>query len=106
LDHLVHEAQREQPGIGLRLLMGKLRSKGIRIQWERLRYSLLRTDPTGVHLRWRKAIRRRKYWVPGPLALWHIDGNHKLIRFVYRPGAGSGKVQLLYSRDKSALFQE
>lgn len=51
LDHLVHEAQREQPGIGLRLLMWKLRSKGIRIQWERLRYSLLRTDPTGVHLR-------------------------------------------------------
>ena len=70
--------------IALRLLMGKLRSKGIRIQWERLRCSLLRTDPTGVHLRWRKAIRRRKYWVPGPLALWHIDGNHKLIRFVYR----------------------
>ncbi|KAK3751318.1 hypothetical protein QZH41_019535, partial [Actinostola sp. cb2023] len=81
LDSLVQQAQREQPGIGLRLLMGKLRSKGIRMQWERLRYSLLRTDPTGVHQRWRKAIHRRKYWVPGPLALWHIDGNHKLIRW-------------------------
>ena len=24
---------------------------------------------------------RRKYHVPGPLALWHVDGNHKLIRY-------------------------
>lgn len=82
LDAVVRQAQTEQPGIGLRLLKGKLQSQGRRVQWDRLPLSLLRTDPVGVHERWRKAIHCRKYWVPGPLALWHIDGNHKLIRFV------------------------
>lgn len=28
-------------------------------------------------------LRRRQYSVPGPNALWHIDGNHKLIRYVF-----------------------
>ena len=65
------------------MLMGHVRGKGYRIQWERVRQSLLRTDPLGVRQRWRKSIRRRVYHVSGPLALWHIDGNHKLIR--YRP---------------------
>jgi hypothetical protein len=27
-----------------------------------------------------RAVNRRRYQVPAPLALWHIDGNHKLIR--------------------------
>ena len=60
--------------------MGHVCSKGLRIQWERVRQSLLRTDPSGVHQRRRESIRRRVYRVSGPLALWHIDGNHKLIR--------------------------
>ena len=68
------------------MLKGYLRGKGLRVQWERIRQSLLRTDPSGVHQRWRESIRRRKYWVPGPLALWHIDGNHKLIRYESRGG--------------------
>ena len=40
-----------------------------------------RVDPEGVVLRWREAIQQRKYRVSSPLALWHIDGNHKLIRY-------------------------
>ena len=81
LDRITREAQREHPGIGLRMLKGYLKSKALRVQWERVRQSLLRTDPTGVHQRCRDSIRRRKYWVPGPLALWQIDGRHKLIRY-------------------------
>ena len=81
LDGMVREAQRIHPGIGLRMLMGFVRGRGFRIQWERVRQSLLRTDPSGVLQRWRESIRRRVYSVPGPLALWHIDGNHKLIRY-------------------------
>lgn len=61
--------------------MGNIRSQRFRIKWERVRQSLLRTDPSGVHQRWRESIRRRVYRVSGPLALWHIDGNHKLIRW-------------------------
>jgi hypothetical protein len=80
LDTIAREAQRNHIGIGLRMLKGYICGKGIRVQWERIRQSLIRTDPSGVHERWKESIRRRKYWVPGPLSLWHIDGNHKLIR--------------------------
>ena len=38
-------------------------------------------DPIAVLLRWTIATTRRKYSVPGPNALWHIDGLHKLIRW-------------------------
>lgn len=31
--------------------------------------------------RWHRAVQRRKYNVPGPNALWHIDGNHSLIHW-------------------------
>ena len=56
LDIIVRDAQRSHPGIGLRMLMGHVKSKGLRIQWERLRQSLLRTDPSGVHQRWRQCV--------------------------------------------------
>ena len=36
-------------------------------------------DPVGTVLRWNQAVYRRKYSVPRPNSLWHIDGNHKLI---------------------------
>lgn len=94
LDIIVRDAQRSHPGIGLRMLMGHVKSKGLRIQWERLRQSLLRTDPSGVHERWRQSIRRRVYRVPGPLALWHIDGNHKLIRYVLKEDTFSREISL------------
>lgn len=81
LDNVVREAQSKHTGIGLRMLKGYLNAKGLRVQWERIRLSLIRTDPSGVHERWKQSIRHRKYLVPGPLALWHIDGNHKLIRY-------------------------
>jgi hypothetical protein len=40
-------------------------------------------DPQGTLLRALEmnVIHRRVYSVPSPLALWHIDGNHKLIRY-------------------------
>ena len=82
LDSLIRQAQEQNPNIGLRLAKGFLRSKGHRVQRERIRASLLRTDPIGLFERWSQAVRRRKYNVPGPLSLWHIDGNHKLIRCV------------------------
>lgn len=43
-----------------------------------------RVNPEGVLLRALtiNTITRRKYRVYAPLALWHVDGNHKLIRLV------------------------
>ena len=40
-----------------------------------------RNDPVGVVLRWRMTIFRRKYYVPTPNSLWHIDSGHKLVRY-------------------------
>lgn len=36
-------------------------------------------DPLGTALQWSAPIYRRKYLVPCPNALWHLNGNHKLI---------------------------
>lgn len=41
----------------------------------------VRINYLGVEQRKRKRIPRREYRVNGPHHLWHIDGNHKLIRY-------------------------
>ena len=65
---------------GNRQMMGHLLTFGVRVQQERLRESQRRVDPGGCAMRRMVTINRRKYKVNGPLALWHIDSNHKLIR--------------------------
>ena len=69
------------PNIGQSRLMGALQARGLCTQRERVRKALRELDPIGTALRWNSAIFRRKYSVPTPNALWHIDGNHKLIRY-------------------------
>lgn len=69
------------PRSGQRLLVGHLRSLGLRLPRWRARNSLLRVDPHGVASRLRQALHRRQYSVPGPNSLWHVDGHHKLIRW-------------------------
>ena len=58
----------------------QVKSRGQRVQQMRVRASMRRTDPEGTILRWFDVTERREYKVSGPNALWHIDGNHKLIR--------------------------
>lgn len=84
LDQVVLQFIREFPNCGYRRMTGLLLSRGHRVQQHRIRESMRRVDPRGVLLRAIeiRTIRRRKYQVPGPLALWHIDGNHKLIRYI------------------------
>ena len=64
-------------------MKGFLLGRGIRVQWSRVRSSLWRTDPSGILLRTSQLniVNRRHYSVPGPRSLWHLDGNHKLIRW-------------------------
>ena len=59
---------------------GLLRQRGIRVRQLQLREAMHRTDPNGITVRFADLIHRRKYHVPGPQALWHIDDNHKLFR--------------------------
>ncbi|KAL0973697.1 hypothetical protein UPYG_G00209760 [Umbra pygmaea] len=71
------------PNTGYTLVMGYLQSIGIRVQQNRVRDTLRAVDPVGTVLRGLELhiIPRRPYSVPGPLSLWHIDGNHKLSRW-------------------------
>ena len=62
-------------------MAGHLTAAGIRVPRSRLRASLHRVDGDGIANRRRRTIRRRVYSVEGPNSLWHIDGNHKLIRW-------------------------
>ncbi|CAH3041319.1 unnamed protein product, partial [Porites lobata] len=69
------------PNIVRRRFIGALRSRGWSIQRWRVSDCLRRMDPVGTALRWRMTIHRRKYYVPTPNSLWHIDSGHKLIRY-------------------------
>ena len=81
LDALVGNFVSTFPTAGQKTLAGHLSSLGYRIQRVRIRESLYRVDPLGVEQRSRRLLHRRKYKVPGPNSLWHIDGNHKLVRW-------------------------
>ena len=80
LDQLIREISRFFPMCGSKQMAGHLLSRGFRIQQSRIRESLRRVDPQGVVMRQLTVTRRRQYSVPAPLSLYHIDGNHKLIR--------------------------
>ena len=81
VDAKVREICHYFPNIGYRRLMGELSRQGIRLTRTKVRESLHRVDPLGIIERWLHGpVYRREYFVPGPQELWHIDGNHKLIR--------------------------
>lgn len=82
LDAIVSDVHTQFPGWGNRLVYGWLVSHGIRVQFERVRESQRRIDPEGSMLRRLHRVCRRRYAVQGPRYLWHIDGNHKLIRYI------------------------
>jgi len=80
LDLLVGQIQNDFPNAGYRRIHSQLRSRDIRVPQQRVREAMHRTDPEGVATRWLSITPRAAYRVSGPLSLWHIDGNHKLIR--------------------------
>ena len=83
LDTIVQEIASLFPNCGEKTVSGRLKSRGILIQRERVRESLRRVDPSGVRSRCRTVLHRRKYSVSSPNSLWHVDGYHKLIRWRY-----------------------
>ena len=82
LDGTCRNITREFPNCGVRRMRGFLSARGIHVTWERTRETMRRIDPEGVLIRSLQLniVQRRVYFVRGPLHLWHIDGNHKLIR--------------------------
>ena len=82
LDAAIAEVKRSMPNIGQSMMKGVLRAQGIHVPLLRIRQSVLRLDPVNTAMRWAVPLTRRIYSVPGPNALWHLDGNHKLIRYL------------------------
>ncbi|XP_045202384.2 uncharacterized protein LOC123555860 [Mercenaria mercenaria] len=80
------------PTVGYRTIKAHLLADGVRITDKRIQKSMRRVDPLGVTIRnlflRTYRVRRRSYNVPAPLSLWHVDTNHKLIRwrFVFHGG--------------------
>ena len=80
LDKVIREVQQDFPNAGYRRVYSQLLTRNIRVTHLAVRNAMHRIDPQGVAMRWLQLVPRRSYNVPGPLSLWHIDGNHKLIR--------------------------
>ncbi|XP_056432674.1 uncharacterized protein LOC130371069 [Gadus chalcogrammus] len=82
LDDLVTELVSGNDLVGPESVRAALRARGLRVQRRRVRESMLRTNPGAAALRsLLQRPERRTYQVQGPNSLWHIDGNHKLIRW-------------------------
>lgn len=81
LDDCVREISGMFPMCGSKQMAGHLLARGFRVQQRRIRESQRRVDPEGVMMRRLTVTQRRHYNVCAPLSLYHIDGNHKLIRY-------------------------
>lgn len=81
LEQQVADVKSHSANCGERMVIGILRSRGIHVARHRVRDIIHRIDPINTALRWRAMHPRYQYNVPGPNALWHIDGLHKLIRW-------------------------
>ncbi|XP_066914919.1 uncharacterized protein [Clytia hemisphaerica] len=83
LDVVVNEILVDHPNTGYKKMRGFLLARGLILQERRVREAMRRVDPEGVIVRslQSRVVLRRKYRVAGPLSLWHMDGNHKLISY-------------------------
>ena len=80
LDSQVTDIHGLFPNAGYRRVHSQLSLRGITVSQLRVRESMQRVDPEGIARRWLSLTPRAVYCVNGPLALWRIYGNHKLIR--------------------------
>ena len=81
LDCTIRSIKEEHPNDGEVLMQAHLLRVGIHVQRRRLRLSIHQVDPVNTSLRRATTVRRRVYHVDGPNCVWHLDGNHKLIRW-------------------------
>jgi hypothetical protein len=81
LDASVGPLIKDYPFCGENILGQMLRKIGIKVQRWRLRESMHHLDVSGINERKKGRLQRRVYNVQGVNHLWHVDTNHKLIRW-------------------------
>uniref|UniRef100_A0A9J7YC19 Integrase catalytic domain-containing protein n=1 Tax=Cyprinus carpio carpio TaxID=630221 RepID=A0A9J7YC19_CYPCA len=100
LKKVVSEFIQQCPNSGYAMVSGYLKSLGIKVTRSTVRETLKAVDPVGTLLRGLHLnfIHRRVYSVPSPLSLWHIDGNHRLIkwRIVIHGGIDGFSRKIMY----------
>ena len=79
----MQEVVKEFPYCGENMIRQMLHQRGIKVTRSRIRESIHRVDNDGVRARKRGRLHRRVYNVKGPNHLWHIDTNHKLVRWSF-----------------------
>ncbi|KAF3833232.1 hypothetical protein F7725_026897 [Dissostichus mawsoni] len=81
-DDLIKEIVAGNNQIGPESVRAQLQAQQMWIQRRRVRDSMRRIDPEAAALRaMSQRLHRRAYRVAGPNSLWHLDGNHKSIRW-------------------------
>ena len=81
LNDVVEQVKAEHPNIGEVMLYGHLLHMGIKVPRAKLRSAIHHVDHANTVSRQSHVINRRVYSAPRPNAVWHIDGNHKMIRW-------------------------
>ena len=100
LDDRIISIKQLYPNHGERMIIGHLLNTGIIVQRARIRASIHRVDPVNTALRRSVTVRKCIYHVNGPNCVWHVDTNHKLIRWriVVRGGIDGYSRTLVYLR--------
>ena len=82
LDTVINTILAKFPETGYKRMTGFLKVRGFVLQQNRIRQAMRRVNPERVCSRALRlhCINSRSYHIASPLALWHIDGNHKFIR--------------------------
>ena len=88
LDEIVQMIKVDHPNDGEVLIKGHLLRLGVKVRRSDLRASIHRIDHERTVERRSHTIKRRTYMVAAPNAVWHVDGNHKLIRWRFVIHAG------------------
>ena len=84
LDTLVKEyINRHGETSGQTYITGYLRSLGLHIQRQQIRDCMARVNSDNAFLRWGMIVARRRYHVPWPNSLWHLDRHHSLTRWKF-----------------------
>ena len=83
LDVEVKQIAVEFPYCGENFIKQILFQKGVKVQRMRIRDSVHRVDHDAVNARKKGRLHRRVYSVKGPNHRWHIDTNHKLVRWYF-----------------------
>ena len=83
LDSEVQKVATDFPFCGELMVRQILKDRGINIRRTFLRDSFHRVDSVGIEARTRGRLHRRVYNVKGPNHLWHLDTNHKLVRWYF-----------------------